>query len=247
MTVASPVATSLSIGQVADAAAVNVQTLRYYERVGLVPAPKRSRAGYRMYGEETVRVVSFVKRAQELGFTLKEIKELLKFRTAGLQKREAVRAAATAKVANIDARIQDLTSIRAALSREFGALLPDDDEALPGAGPARYLRVRYGGGTDGVEPTDGTRRVGIISAVTEPFCETCNRVRLSATGQLHTCLARDEASDLRAVLRAVHPSGTLRPDLIAAVRAAAAGKQKGHEFTEGGCGGPRKHMVSIGG
>lgn len=69
-----------------------------------------------MYGEDTVRVVSFVKRAQELGFTLKEIKELLKFRTAGLQKREAVRAAAAAKVADIDARIHDLTAIRAALS-----------------------------------------------------------------------------------------------------------------------------------
>ncbi len=59
-----------------------------------------------MYGEDTVRVVTFVKRAQELGFTLKEIEELLKRRTAGLQKREAVRAAAAAKVADIDARIQ---------------------------------------------------------------------------------------------------------------------------------------------
>lgn len=115
--VAAPAAqTPLSIGQVADAASVNVQTLRYYERVGLVPAPKRSRAGYRMYGHETVRVVTFVKRAQELGFTLKEIKELLRFRTAGLQKRDAVRAAAAAKVADIDARIHDLTAIRAALS-----------------------------------------------------------------------------------------------------------------------------------
>ena len=119
MRMASPILTSpssLSIGQVADAAEVNVQTLRYYERVGLLPVPKRSRSGYRMYGEDTVRVVTFVKRAQELGFTLKEIKELLKFRTAGLQKREAVRAAAAAKVADIDARIQDLTAIRAALS-----------------------------------------------------------------------------------------------------------------------------------
>jgi len=106
----------LSIGQVAEAAAVNVQTLRYYERVGLVPAAKRSRAGYRQYTDETVRMVSFVKRAQELGFTLKEVKELLKFRSAGLQRRNAVRAAATAKVEDIDARIADLTAIRAALS-----------------------------------------------------------------------------------------------------------------------------------
>lgn len=113
---APPNGPTLSIGQVADAAAVNVQTLRYYERVGLVPPAKRSRAGYRLYTDETVRMVSFVKRAQELGFTLKEIKELLKFRTAGLQKRDAVRSAAEAKVADIDARIEDLTAIRAALS-----------------------------------------------------------------------------------------------------------------------------------
>lgn len=112
----STAALSLSIGQVANAAEVNVQTLRYYERVGLVPPAKRSRAGYRLYTDETVRMVTFVKRAQELGFTLKEIKELLKFRTAGLQKREAVRSAAEAKVADIDARIEDLTAIRAALA-----------------------------------------------------------------------------------------------------------------------------------
>ncbi len=107
---------SLSIGQVANATGVNVQTLRYYERVGLMPAPKRSRSGYRLYTDDTVRMVSFVKRAQELGFTLREVKELLKFRSAGLQRRDAVRAAAAAKVRDIDARIADLTAIRGALS-----------------------------------------------------------------------------------------------------------------------------------
>lgn len=116
MNAASSSTPSLSIGPVAQAAAVNVQTLRYYERVGLVPPAKRSRAGYRLYTDETVRMVTFVKRAQELGFTLKEIKQLLELRTAGLQKRDAVRAAAEAKVADIDARIEDLTAIRAALA-----------------------------------------------------------------------------------------------------------------------------------
>lgn len=116
--VASPASrpSSLTIGQVANAAGVNVQTLRYYERVGLIPAPRRSRSGYRLYAHDTVRMVSFVKRAQELGFTLREVKALLKFRTTGLQKRDAVRAAAEAKVTDIDDRIQDLMSIRAALS-----------------------------------------------------------------------------------------------------------------------------------
>lgn len=107
---------SLSIGEVAKAVGVNVQTLRYYERVGLLPTAKRSRSGYRLYTEETVRMLAFVKRAQELGFTLREVKELLKFRSAGLQRRDAVRSAAAAKVADIDARIADLTAIRGALS-----------------------------------------------------------------------------------------------------------------------------------
>ena len=106
----------LSIGQVASAAGVNVQTLRYYERVGLLPAAKRSRAGYRQYTDESVRVLAFVKRAQELGFTLREIKELLALRRAGAQRRDAVRAVATAKVADIEQRIQDLIAIRGALS-----------------------------------------------------------------------------------------------------------------------------------
>lgn len=115
MNAASPVP-SLMIGRVAEVAGVNVQTLRYYERVGLIRPAKRSRAGYRLYTDETVRTISFVKRAQELGFALKEIKELLKLRTAGGQRREAARAAAEAKIADIDARINDLAAIRAALS-----------------------------------------------------------------------------------------------------------------------------------
>lgn len=106
----------LSIGQVASAAGVNVQTLRYYERVGLLPAPRRSRAGYRQYTDDSVRVLSFVKRAQELGFTLREIKELLTLRRAGSRRRDAVRAVAAAKVADVEQRIQDLVAIRGALS-----------------------------------------------------------------------------------------------------------------------------------
>src|SRR5439155_18550808 len=84
-------------------------------------------------------------------------------------------------------------SIRRILGEAFGALVPDEAGDVPGVGPARYLRVESG---------PGAHRVGIISAVTEQFCDTCNRVRLSSTGQLHTCLARDEQVDLRGPLRA---------------------------------------------
>lgn len=107
---------TLTTGQVAKAAGVNIQTIRFYEREGILAAPRRSRAGYRQYTEDTVRLLSFIKRSQELGFTLKEAKELLKFRSVGLQKREAVRAAAESKVRDIDTRIEDLTRIRAALA-----------------------------------------------------------------------------------------------------------------------------------
>src|SRR5581483_7278635 len=74
--------------------------------------------------------------------------------------------------------------IRARVEDAFGPLTADDGAGVPGVGPARYFSA-------------GRGRFGIISAVSEPFCETCNRVRLSATGQLHTCLALDDATDLR--------------------------------------------------
>jgi cyclic pyranopterin phosphate synthase len=78
--------------------------------------------------------------------------------------------------------------------------------------------------------------------MTEHFCDSCNRVRLSATGALHACLAHDDAVDLRGPLRA---GGG--PAVMAAIRAAVAQKRDGHEFQLVGLGGPRKAMVQIGG
>src|SRR5256884_4225392 len=71
---------ALSIGQVADAADVNIQTIRYYERRGLFPTPRRTPAGYRQYADEAVARLRFIKHAQELGFSLQEIQELLALR-----------------------------------------------------------------------------------------------------------------------------------------------------------------------
>jgi cyclic pyranopterin phosphate synthase len=105
----------------------------------------------------------------------------------------------------------------------------------PGVGPARYLEA-----TSGVH---AGALLGIISAVTEPFCETCNRVRLSATGRLHTCLALDDDLDLRTPLRA----GASDDELVALVRTAVAHKAEGHAFSTCGGGAPKKHMVAIGG
>ena len=127
--------------------------------------------------------------------------------------------------------------IRALLEDAFGPLVADDGATVAGVGPARYLRV-----ADDPDPMTH-RRAGVISAVTEPFCETCNRVRLSSTGKVHTCLARDEEVDLRTPLRA----GLSDEDLLETLRAGVARKAEGHDFQSSGCGGPVKHMVSIGG
>ncbi len=64
-------------GDLAKRANVNTETLRYYEREGLLPEPERTESGYRLYADEDVKRVQFIKRAQELGFSLKEVKELL--------------------------------------------------------------------------------------------------------------------------------------------------------------------------
>ena len=102
--------------QVARAAGVNLQTLRYYERRGLLAEPDRSPGGHRLYPPEAVTVLRVIKAAQRLGFSLDEVADLLKTgqhrhgRTdAGLQ------AHAAAKIAEIDARIDDLRIIRASL------------------------------------------------------------------------------------------------------------------------------------
>jgi len=103
------------IGAIARAAGVNVQTIRYYERRGILAAASRSPSGYRQYPPETVRLIRFVQRAQGLGFTLREVQELLRLRAA--PRRSAVRSAASAKLREIDGKIADLRAIRQALAR----------------------------------------------------------------------------------------------------------------------------------
>lgn len=98
-------------------ARVNPQTLRYYERRGLLPEPERTGAGYRAYSPDAVRVVRFVKRAQELGFTLAEVEELLELADGGPEGCDAARGLATSKIADLLARIDDLRAMQDALTR----------------------------------------------------------------------------------------------------------------------------------
>ncbi len=108
---------TLTIGQVAKQATVHIETLRYYERRGLVARPRRSTANYRLYPAETVRHVRFVKRAQELGFSLKEIKELLTLRAGSKARCGEVKERASAKIDDIDRKIRSLTAMRKALAK----------------------------------------------------------------------------------------------------------------------------------
>ena len=107
---------ALRIGEVAAQAGVNVQTLRYYERRGLLEEPERRPSGYRTYAPEAVRLVRFIKRAQDLGFTLKEVHELLRLRESQPRSRTKVRELAEAKIRDIDEKTRHLRAIRKALT-----------------------------------------------------------------------------------------------------------------------------------
>jgi Hg(II)-responsive transcriptional regulator len=104
-------------GEVAAEAGVNVQTLRYYERRGLLPKPARRESGYRVYGPDAVRRVRFIKRAQELGFALSEAESLLELAAGGPAGCDAARAVAEAKISELDRRIADLQAMRNSLRR----------------------------------------------------------------------------------------------------------------------------------
>ena len=101
-------------------------------------------------------------------------------------------------------------------------------------GPARYVRVAETGG-----------RLGFITPLSHNFCEACNRVRLTCTGTLHTCLGREDASDLRAVIRA----GASDADLVDAIRLAVDAKPQGHDFQIARAAAPAvaRHMSTTGG
>ncbi len=121
---------SLTISQIARGADVNVQTVRYYERRGLFPAPRRTPAGYRQYGEEAVARLRFIKHAQELGFSLKEIQELLSLRIRHSAACDTVERKTREKIGLVQKRIVNLHRIKRTLERlaaACSARRPTDD------------------------------------------------------------------------------------------------------------------------
>jgi MerR family mercuric resistance operon transcriptional regulator len=105
----------LTIGQIAKQAAVGIETVRFYERKELIEKPKRNVSGYRQYPLEVISRIRFIKRAQEVGFSLAEIKDLLLLRLDSSKKCEDVKTCALVKINEIEGKIVDLNRMKNAL------------------------------------------------------------------------------------------------------------------------------------
>lgn len=108
---------ALTIGQLAKEVGVNIQTIRYYERLKLLAPTSRKPSGYRLYSDEAYRRLRFIKNAQGLGFTLHEIEELLDLRISSKARCRDVQRRAEAKLKHIEAKVRDLQSLAKALQR----------------------------------------------------------------------------------------------------------------------------------
>lgn len=131
----------LTIGQVARQAGVGVETVRFYERKGLLNEPARRPSGYRQYEEDVVARLRFIRRAKELGFTLNEIKELLSLRLDPSTSCADVKSRAQAKIADIEERIRTLQRMKKALA--------DLTKACSGRGPISECPI-----LDALDPQD---------------------------------------------------------------------------------------------
>jgi len=140
----------------------------------------------------------------------------------------------TMPMGEVDADRTDQYLSLTALRAELESFWTLTDLSVSTGGPARYVRVEETGG-----------RLGFITPLSHNFCEACNRVRLTCTGVLHTCLGQEDATDLRGVLRA----GATDAELIEAIRGGVAAKPKGHDFRIERASAPSvsRHMSTTGG
>jgi MerR family transcriptional regulator, mercuric resistance operon regulatory protein len=109
-------ARGLSIGQMAETAAVNLETIRYYERIRLMPKPDRTTAGHRSYSSEDARRLTFIRRARELGFSLDDIRALLALAQPGKSSCGDVKAIASAHLADVREKMADLARLERTLA-----------------------------------------------------------------------------------------------------------------------------------
>lgn len=139
--------TKLLIGDLAEATGVGVETVRFYERKGLLPEPPRSDAGYRLYDNQAVRRLRFIRKAKELGFTLAETKDLLELRVTDPAACDDVAHRAREKIAAVEDRIRELDRVRRVLNE-----LVETCAARAPTNECPILAV-----LDGQEPEEGRR------------------------------------------------------------------------------------------
>lgn len=120
-------ASGLTIGQLAKMASVNVQTVRYYERRNLLQPTDRKASGYRVYSDDALRRLRFIKNAQALGFTLREVNDLLNLRVSSVARCGTIQVKAQAKLKQVEAKTRDLL----ALSRALQSLIRTCREGQP--------------------------------------------------------------------------------------------------------------------
>ena len=123
----------MKIGELASAAGVNIETIRYYERQRLLPAPHRTESGYRQFDSGTLARVGFIKHAQDLGFSLSEIKDLIRIQDSPAGDCSTVRDLALQKITDIDRKVNQLISMREMLERAASA--------CPGSGPVAFCTI----------------------------------------------------------------------------------------------------------
>ena len=105
----------LQIGKVAKQSSVGVETVRFYENKGLIAAPKRNASGYRQYSESVVKQIQFIQHAKSLGFSLREVRELIALRGERGARCKGIKETAIAKIADIQQKIDSLEKMKMAL------------------------------------------------------------------------------------------------------------------------------------
>ena len=122
----------LTIGRLAKAAGVHVETIRYYQRIGLIPEPQKPQGGHRRYSPSVMERITFIRRAQQLGFSLEEVKKLLGYSEG--RNRKEVRQIAENKYEMLGARVDQLNEMRRKLKR-----LIDLARSAKGSGPCPII------------------------------------------------------------------------------------------------------------
>ncbi|MCP4563887.1 MAG: helix-turn-helix domain-containing protein [Bosea sp.] len=121
----------LTIGKLADLAGVNLETVRYYERIGLMPEPGRTAGGYRSYEDRHVRRLSFIRRSRELGFRIEEIKALLALAEPDQTSCAEVRALTMAHLDDVRAKIADLRRLESIIAETVDQCSRTNTPACP--------------------------------------------------------------------------------------------------------------------